>query len=212
MNVDELELSAFSAKPRTNLSKAKPLPVQIITESLEIDRSLPSGLRWKERPRHHFLKKGAWTEWNKRHAGNMAGFKQSRRGLKKYWHVEIKSIAYGVHRIVFLLANSIDAGDLHIDHIDGNGLNNNPSNLRLATNSENICNQGKRADNTSGHTGVRWHKPANKWNARIVQNGKEISLGYFATIEEAIAARKAAEPKYHREFSYAASQELAPFC
>jgi len=47
--------------------------------------------------------------------------------------------------------------------------------------------------NTSGHTGIYWYIPTNKWRAEIFQNGKQIYLGYFDTIEEAIAARKAAE-------------------
>lgn len=43
---------------------------------------------------------------------------------------------------------------------------------------------------------MRWHKQNSKWRARIKQHQKYIHLGYFTTIEEAIAARKAAEKLY----------------
>jgi|GEM_PF-4023885 len=48
--------------------------------------------------------------------------------------------------------------------------------------------------NTSGVTGV--YRRGKKWQAAITVKGKQISLGYFETKDEAIAARKAAEHKY----------------
>lgn len=53
-----------------------------------------------------------------------------------------------------------------------------------------------RRTNTSGCAGVRLHKASGLWHARIVVKYKEISLGYFKTIDEAILARKSAEEKY----------------
>jgi hypothetical protein len=64
------------------------------------------------------------------------------------------------------------------------------------TNKQNLQNAGKRSSNTSGHPGVSWHKRIYKWQARITHNYRDIFLGYFNTIEEAIAARKAAEKLY----------------
>ena len=51
-----------------------------------------------------------------------------------------------------------------------------------------------RSNNTTGVTGVC--KRGNKYQARIVVRGETISLGYYHTIEEAAAARRAAEEKY----------------
>lgn len=48
-------------------------------------------------------------------------------------------------------------------------------------------------NNTSGTKGVCWDKRSKKWQAYIYRNRKNKNLGYFNTIEEAIAARKAAE-------------------
>lgn len=100
---------------------------------------------------------------------------------------------------------------ISVDHIDGNGLNNQKSNLRECTMSQNIANSRRRRDNTSGYKGVHWHKgykyPSGawrirpKWSARISLKGKRISLGYFTTKEEAAKAYALAAKKYHGEFS-----------
>lgn len=50
----------------------------------------------------------------------------------------------------------------------------------------------RRADNTSGVTGVVWHKQVGKWYARLWNKGKATSLGLFDTLEEAKAARERA--------------------
>ncbi|RXZ77224.1 HNH endonuclease [Paenibacillaceae bacterium] len=51
--------------------------------------------------------------------------------------------------------------------------------------------------NKSGHKGVAWLDKRNKWRAYIGWQGKNINLGYFSTLEEAIAARVKAEEEYH---------------
>lgn len=56
-----------------------------------------------------------------------------------------------------------------------------------------------RSTNTSGATGVQVRPLARggySYHARITVRGKDISLGSFATMEEAVAARKEAEQKY----------------
>ena len=58
----------------------------------------------------------------------------------------------------------------------------------------------KPSTNTSGYKGVGFHKQRNKWRARIMVDNKDISLGLYDTIEEAIKARKEAEIKYFGEF------------
>lgn len=55
-------------------------------------------------------------------------------------------------------------------------------------------------DNKSGHKGVTWVKSKQKWRAYIGILGKQVSLGYYTSKEDAIAARKAAEEKYHKPY------------
>lgn len=88
-----------------------------------------------------------------------------------------------------------------IDHIDGNKLNNQPSNMRLATLAENARNALLRSDNTSGVKGVQWYKRYGKWMAIICVNGRNRNLGYFADKLNAENAVKAARLRLHREFS-----------
>lgn len=54
--------------------------------------------------------------------------------------------------------------------------------------------------NKSGHKGVIWLESRKKWRAYIGFQGKQIALGYFDEKEDAIAARKAAEEKYHKPY------------
>lgn len=90
----------------------------------------------------------------------------------------------------------------YIDHISHNTKDNRKSNLRNVTSSQNNMNVSKRSDNTSGVTGVSWHKGIQKWRARINVSGKEVNLGYFEEFEDAVKARKEAEDKYFGEYSY----------
>jgi len=55
-------------------------------------------------------------------------------------------------------------------------------------------------DNTSGHKGVTWVESRQQWKAYIGFKGKNITLGYRAIKEEAIALRLAAEDKYHKPY------------
>lgn len=50
-------------------------------------------------------------------------------------------------------------------------------------------------NNTSGVKGVCWHKRMGKWHATIGFKGVRYSLGYYDRLEDAAAARKAAEDK-----------------
>ncbi len=74
------------------------------------------------------------------------------------------------------------------DHKDHNGLNNQKSNLRIATRAENMRNMQKRKGCTSQYKGVCWHRRSAKWRAYITVKGRQISLGHFDSEEEAAFA------------------------
>lgn len=88
-----------------------------------------------------------------------------------------------------------------IDHIDGNGLNNQKSNLRFCTLSENQMNKRKRYNCTSIYKGVYFNKRAKKWLARIGINGKDIHLGLFASEVDAARAYNAKAIELFCEFA-----------
>jgi len=76
-----------------------------------------------------------------------------------------------------------------IDHINRVTDDDRIENLRDVTNQQNRFNTGAR--------GYYWHKPTQKWLARIRVNGKSIHIGYYDTKEEARAAYLAAKAIYH---------------
>jgi hypothetical protein len=91
--------------------------------------------------------------------------------------------------------------DCLVDHINGDGLDNRRSNLRLATPEGNARNRGIGRNSTSGVKGVTKHKGSGKWRAQISMRKTFLHLGLFDTIEEASAAYAAASARLHGEFS-----------
>ena len=100
------------------------------------------------------------------------------------------------HRLIMNASEGMD-----IDHRYRKTNDNRKSQLREVTRSQNLMNCGIRKDNKSGVTGVYWHKQKQKWRASIKINKKQIHLGEYTTIEDAIKARLEAEEKYYGEFS-----------
>lgn len=85
------------------------------------------------------------------------------------------------------------------DHKDGNGLNNQRSNLRKATRSQNGANILKRSITSSKYLGVtKWGK---KWKAQIKFNGSIVYIGVFKIEEDAAFAYNESAKKYHGEFA-----------
>jgi hypothetical protein len=87
--------------------------------------------------------------------------------------------------------------DRQVDHIDHNGLNNQRSNLRNCTRSQNQMN--RKAFGKSKYIGVNFK--SNKIVAQIHVHGKKYHLGYFNTEEAAAIARDIASKKYYGEFA-----------
>lgn len=102
-------------------------------------------------------------------------------------------------------------GKMVVDHINANKLDNRKSNLRFCMQHENCANGPIKKNNTSGHTGVWFHRKGGYWCAEIKFKRKKICLGSFAKIEDAIAARLKAEVRIWGEFSprHGAQKETA---
>lgn len=89
--------------------------------------------------------------------------------------------------------------DREVDHIDGDGLNNRRSNLRLATRAENMRNTGPFSGRFKG---VHFDKQTGRWRAQIKHNGRRFSLGRYGTEVEAALAYNSAALQLHGEFAY----------
>lgn len=154
-------------------------------------------LRWKPRPVEMFVGGKMCAEarcaaFNSRWAGKIAGTPDG----KGYLSVLVLGKAYRAHRVAWLIMTGEWPPD-EIDHEDGKRSANRFSNLREATPRENRQNRCVQKNNSSGVTGVGWCNRKRKFRARIMVSGREKHLGYFDTLNAAIAAREEAKPKYH---------------
>lgn len=88
-----------------------------------------------------------------------------------------------------------------IDHRDHNGLNNQRSNLRPATQSQNGGNRRPHLDAASPYKGVQWNAGKRRWAARIILNRRTRHLGYFWSELAAAYAYDAAARELFGEFA-----------
>jgi hypothetical protein len=104
------------------------------------------------------------------------------------WENGKKSRVY-MHRLLL-------ATKLHVDHRNGNGLDNRRENLREATQSQNLQNRrGATRQSASQIRGVYTDKRDGRIYARCVIAGKSVNLGRFPTTEAATEAVKRARAK-----------------
>ncbi len=129
---------------------------------------------------------------NKVKIGNEAGCKTANHGYKV---IRLNDKLYLSHRLIWLYMTG-EFPKHHIDHINHDRQDNKWNNIREVTQQENNKNMTKRSTNTSGTTGVWFHKQNNNWCAEIKAYGKKITLGSFKEINKAIEARKHAEQLY----------------
>lgn len=88
----------------------------------------------------------------------------------------------------------------HIDHVNGDALDNRRENLRPATNTQNGWNRGATCANTSGYKGVS--KRDDRWYAQIKAHGKNYHLGRWKTPQEAYAAYCGAAKVLHGRYAH----------
>lgn len=89
-----------------------------------------------------------------------------------------------------------------VDHIDRDGLNNQKSNLRFATHSQNNANKPAQINNRSGYKGVSWHFAAQKWVAQLRVKKVHYHLGLFESKEQAALAYNNKAKELLGEFAY----------
>ena len=88
-----------------------------------------------------------------------------------------------------------------VDHKDGNGLNNQRENLRLASTIQNGQNRRPDKRGSSKYKGVCWKSRRSHWEASIQHNGKRIHLGCFQNELEAARAYDKTALEFFGEFA-----------
>jgi hypothetical protein len=184
---------------------ARKLPdIDFVREALSYDPD--TGIfTWRERPAHHFPDAKTWNPrtWNARFAGKRAGSINQAGPRRIFWEIPLGIPGtFKAHRLAWLLVYGEPVPEL-IDHINADSTDNRIVNLRAADKSGNGMNQRVSTRNKSGIKGVFKHAkryPKTPFMAYITVKGRRHHLGYFATAEEAIEARRKAAIELHGEF------------
>lgn len=154
LEAEDLERELYDKYKESVLNARRPSSTKILTKEmfeqyLYYDESSETGLRWKI----NGLGKGGGNIRKDKPAGSL------KRG---YYITGLNSKEFRNHRIIAVL-HGLDVNGKVIDHIDRNTLNNNISNLRPVSQQENLYNRGMQQNNSSGTTGVSWHKSGACW-------------------------------------------------
>ena len=149
-------------------------------------------LLWKRRDVSGFATPGLGRHWNKRFAGKAALNCLEKDGYKC-------GVVLGKPVLAHRVAWAIHHGEWpehQIDHINRSKGDNRIENLRAVSGLQNMRNLPLPKSNKSGVCGVMRIPNKRRWVARIRHKRKMLHLGTFKTLEEAAAARRAAEKKY----------------
>lgn len=137
-----------------------------------------------------------WLNQWKWFADKVGNIWYASRGLyNKELHKHTKMLR--MHRLIMK-----DPKGKLIDHLNGNGLNNQKKNLRVCGKSDNAKNcKVNRLNNTSGYKGVSLYKGGPLWHACIRLNYKSIHLGQFIKKDDAALAYNKAAKKIFGKFA-----------
>lgn len=102
-----------------------------------------------------------------------------------------------MHRLIMNAPNG-----LTVDHIDGNGLNNQRHNLRIATYAQNSVNSPKRADSGNPYKGVFRVPNSPRWRVVIGGRGNITRSKPFDTPEEAAREYDRLARERYGDFAY----------
>lgn len=121
-------------------------------------------------------------------SGDVVGYPHNEGYITAY----IGRKEYLLHRLIWLMQTG--EWPVQVDHIDHNRSNNAWLNLRNVVSRDNQMNMTKRVSKL-GIQGVRQLK-SGKYHAYIIVNRKQLTLGSYEELSDAVKARKEAELKY----------------
>jgi hypothetical protein len=148
---------------------------------------------------YEYLMQWKWRYLQSRHVNGYAA---------RYYYIG-SGHATRIHKVVLMhrviaTRMGLDITGQQIDHKNANDpdnkLNNQRSNLRVATNGQNGANQTLRRHNTTGYKGVYQHDA--RWQARIRAAGQYHYLGTYGTPEEAARAYDMAATAFFCTFAH----------
>ena len=184
------------------MTRAKHIDAEFFREAIDYNPETGT-MVWKARPIHHFRTAGSCAVFNRKRVGTKVGNVFLRHAYSTPG-IRITMSGRGMfsaHRVAYAIYHGSIPQDMDVDHINGNGLDNRISNLRLVTIPQNMANRGDNRNNTSGVKGVVLRR--GHFIARIGVGGKLINLGEYRTMQEAIDARRAGEAAHFGQYARA---------
>jgi hypothetical protein len=160
-------------------------------------------LYWKKRK----VREGRYFKndktWNTRYAGKLVGIPDFEGRREAQLDYESRQVACIIFKMLY------NEEPQEVEHKDNNPGNNRQENLRAANHKQNVHNQRKRKDNTSGAKGVYLsdHNGYAYWLGEIVHNGKMYRTKFFNikkypnAKELAIEATRALREQLHGDFA-----------
>lgn len=152
-------------------------------------------LTWRIRPLEDFSDGRAHRIWNTKFAGERAGGLDASTGYRR---LSLAGERLYEHRVIWCMETG--RWPERVDHENHRRADNRWVNLFETTHAGNNRNQKLSVRNTSGTVGVQFVSRLGAWRAEIYENGRTVYLGAFATKNEAVAVRRAAEAErgFHR--------------
>lgn len=171
-------------------------PLSFLCECFEY-RGATGEFFWKRRPDHHFQQPNHAENWNIQHAGNRAFVSVDKDG---YMRCEVRHegrrYRLTAGRVAVMMAYGIEAETVdHRNHVTGD---NRLSNLRPATNQQNIWHRKSQGYRSRPLRGAFPSGP--NWTSKVTHNGEHIRLGTFKTEIEAHRAYEATAKRLRGEF------------
>lgn len=155
-----------------------------IKKSWYVDEN--SRLRWKRKPRIGQI-------------NDLVGLSQIKGNHRMcVLSINKKCVGFVESNVIWFLRNNKWAENV-VEHKDGNPQNNSVENLRLATQSDNMCNTDIRSDNTTGVKGI--YARYGSWSVQLWKDKKCYNFGVYKCFETAKIVRKLAEQRFHGEFA-----------
>lgn len=188
---------SHKGKPRGKCKSCTSITVKMRYDSKKIDRD-PN--------KNNVMPDAEWLHDNFKYCDSGRLIRKTSRGKHKagsvvtgkleahgYVRVGINCSMFLMHRIIWKMHHGNEPK--YLDHIDHNRSNNKIENLREISKLSNSRNQKVPANNTSGFIGVSKIKASGKWKAMIGFNYKDVVIGTYENIVDAVNAynRKALE-------------------